>query len=141
MQAETEVSARAATAIPLAKVTISLLTQVEFFPHVLYARMVQRTGGWAIPCPITKPQNASEVEYKKLRGYRTEREEQKDFENRVRGIMTLYFVILTEEVSQPMPPTWALPRYWTYLARLMSTPVLLRSDMAMQIIAGMSKSS
>ncbi|KAF8573352.1 hypothetical protein K439DRAFT_1621586 [Ramaria rubella] len=135
MQAETEVSARAVTAIPLAKVTIGLLTQLEYFPDVLFARIVQRTGGWVIPIPVPKPENMSEVDYKKLRGYRTEREEQKDFETRISGVMTLYFAILTQDVSESMPPLWALPRYWTYIARLTSTPVLLRSDMAMQILA------
>ncbi|KAF8511435.1 GLE1-like protein-domain-containing protein [Gautieria morchelliformis] len=134
MQAETEVSARAVTAIPLAKVTIGLLLHIQFFSDVLYARMVQRTGGWVIPIPVGKPANMSEAGYKKLRGYRTEREEQKEFETRVEGIMTLYFAILTTDVPQPLPPLWSLPRLWTYITRLTSTPILLRSDMAMQII-------
>lgn len=138
MQAETEVSARAVTAIPLAKVTIGLLMHLEFFSDVLYARMVQRTGGWAIPIPVRKPANMNEVEYKRLRGYRTEREAQKDFETRAVGIMTLYFAILTSDVPQPLPPLWILPRFLGYISRLISTPVLLRSDLAMQIIAGMS---
>ncbi|KIJ49204.1 hypothetical protein M422DRAFT_247004 [Sphaerobolus stellatus SS14] len=134
-QAETEVSARAVTAIPLAQVTIRLLTNVEHFSDVLYARMVQRTGGLAVPIPVPKPQGMGEVEYMKLRGYRTERELQKDFDMRISGIMTLYFAILTSEVSTPMPPMWSFPRYWAYFARLMSAPVLLRSDITTQIIA------
>lgn len=138
MQAETEVSARAVTAIPLAKVTINILTHVEFFSDVLYARMVQRTGGWAIPMPVRKPPDMSEVDYMKLRGYRTEREGQKEFETRVTGIMTLYFAILNSPVSHPLPPLWAPPRFWTYTTRLVSTPVLIRSDLAMQIMSGMS---
>jgi nucleoporin GLE1 len=136
MQAETEVSARAVTAIPLSKVTIRLLSNITLFPEILYARMVQRTGGWAVPVPVPKPQGMGEVEYAKLRGFRSEREPQKDFDTRVIGIMTLYFAILTEGVSTPMPMAWAFPRYWTYFARLMSMSVLLRSDMALQIIAG-----
>jgi len=137
MQAETEVSARAVTAIPLAQVTIRLISNIEHFSDVLYARMVQRTGGWAVPIPIPKPQGMGEVEYMKLRGYRTERETQKDFDIRISGIMTLYFAILTAETSSPLPPVWSFPRYWTYFARLMSTPVLLRSDVATLILAGM----
>jgi nucleoporin GLE1 len=137
MQAETEVSARAVTAIPLAKVTLGLMIHLEFFSDVLYARMVQRTGGWAIPIPVGKPATMSEVEYKKLRGYRTEREGQKEFETRVAGITTLYFAILSTDIPQPLPPFWTLPRLWLYLTRLMSTPILLRSDLAMQVISGM----
>ena len=138
MQAETEVSARAVTAIPLAKVTLGLMMHLEFFSDVLYARMIQRTGGWAIPIPIGKPATMSEVEYMKLRGYRTEREGRKEFETRVAGIMTLYFAILTSDIPHPLPPLWALPRIWLYFTRLVSTPILLRSDLAMQIISGMS---
>ena len=137
MQAETEISARAVTAIPLAKVTINLLLRIEFFSDVLYARMVQRTGGWAVPIPVEKPADMNEAEYLKLRGYRTEREGQNDFQIRVVGIMTLYFAILTSNVPQPLPPLWTLPRFLAYFTRLMWTPILLRSDLAMQIIAGM----
>ncbi|KAF8518688.1 GLE1-like protein-domain-containing protein [Hysterangium stoloniferum] len=133
MQAETEVSARAVTAIPLAQVTVHLLTHVPDFSEVLYARMVQRTGGWAVPVTVPKPSDMTELEYKKLRGYRTEREPQKDFETRVVGVMTLYFAILTTDVANPMPNPWSFPRFWTYLARLISTTALMRSDLAVAI--------
>lgn len=138
MQAETEVSARAVTAIPLAKVTVRLLANINQFPEVLFARMAQRTGGWAIPIPIPKPQGMNEVEYMKLRGFRTERESQKDFDLRIVGIMTWYFAILMDSITTPMPLAWSFPKYWTYFARLMSTSVLLRSDTALQIVAGKS---
>lgn len=136
MQAETEVSARQVTALPLAQVCIRFLINLPNFANVFYARMVQRTGGWAVPITVPKTGGISEVEYMKLRGYRTEREEQKDFEMRVVGIMTLYFAIVAGEIDAPVPPPFALPDFWLYLSRLMSSPALLQFDLAMQILAG-----
>ncbi|GJJ12921.1 hypothetical protein Clacol_007168 [Clathrus columnatus] len=135
MQAETEVSARQVTARPLAQVCIHFLTHLPNFSKVFYARMVQRTGGWAVPITVPKPEGISEVEYKKLRGYRTEREEQKSFEMRLIGIMTLYFAILVGETEDPVPPPFSFPDFWMYFARLLSSPVLLQTDIAMQILA------
>lgn len=136
MQAETEVSARQVTALPLAQVCVRFLIHLPNFANVFYARLVQRTGGWGVPITVPKPDGISEVEYKKLRGYRNEREEQKDFELRVVGIMTLYFAIMVAEVNAPVPPPFSLPDFWLYLSRLMSSPTLLQTDLAMQILAG-----
>ena len=51
--------------------------------------------------------------------------------------MTLYFTILhaSSTLNEPLPFMFALPRYWTYLSRLLSSPDLLRQPIAPQILA------
>jgi nucleoporin GLE1 len=50
LQAETEATAEKRSAGPLAEVTASLLHRLPTYSYILFAKLVQRAGGWAVPC-------------------------------------------------------------------------------------------
>lgn len=151
MQAETEVTAEKKAAIPLAQVAFTLLDRLETFPDIFFAKLVQRTGGWPIPCAVPnkdfdgKPWE-DDTKRTKMLGYRRtalrdDNVEEVPFEtivehmNRISGLMRVYFHILRiPPQTRPMHPMFQLPRCWTWFARVLCDRALLESPVAAQLI-------
>ncbi|KAJ7851654.1 GLE1-like protein-domain-containing protein [Mycena olivaceomarginata] len=151
MQAETEVTAEKKAAIPLAQVAFTLLDRLETFPDIFFAKLVQRTGGWPIPCAVPnkdfdgKPWE-DDTKRTKMLGYRRtalrdDNVEEVPFEtivehmNRISGLMRVYFHILRiPPQTRPMHPMFQLPRCWTWFARILCDRTLLESPVAAQLI-------
>ncbi|KAK2459972.1 hypothetical protein APHAL10511_007978 [Amanita phalloides] len=129
LQAETEVTAEARTAEPLARVTANLILRIENFGEILFTRMMQRIGGWAIPIVVPaadfdgRPWK-DDQEKRKVMGYRKgstgeDIETTAEYCTRISGIMRVYFHVLKLHDSQG--PLWAMfqtPRYWAWFARM-----------------------
>ncbi|KAJ7851664.1 GLE1-like protein-domain-containing protein [Mycena olivaceomarginata] len=138
MQAETEVTAKKKAAIPLAQVAFTLLDRLETFPDIFFAKLVQRIGGWPIPCAVpnkdfdgkpweddTKLTKMLEVPFKTI----------VEHMNRISGLMRVYFHILRiPPQTRPMHPMFQLPRCWTWFARILCDRALLKSPVAAQLI-------
>ncbi|KAI0777666.1 GLE1-like protein-domain-containing protein [Trametes elegans] len=137
LQAETEVTAEKRSAMPLAQVTTNLLSVLDGFADVFWAKLCQRAGGW--PVPIVVPAKDAdgtpfnEESRRKALGYR-EDEGLSDYTSRVAGIMRVYFHILVAPVNQPLDPIVRLPRYWTFFSRMLKDPQLLDSPVATQVL-------
>lgn len=129
LQAETEVTAKLDTAGPLAAVVINLFN-LPGFDEVLWAKMGTRTGGWLIGYHVSRQQGQDEKEFRKLAGFR-EDETQLERQTRIGGIISLFFAISTSSKATGMLPTPFWPtRMWSFIARLMGDPRLLRQTMA-----------
>lgn len=135
-QAEIEVVAQPAAAHPLGIVTSKLLGSLPDFQEIFWARLVQRTGGWAIPCHLSETTRdwdgnsigGDEICLRKVRGYGDSegREEEEEYATRVAAIMRVYF----EAISTPMsakakqyPPLEVLQmsRTWIWLSRCLNS--------------------
>ncbi|KAJ6611409.1 GLE1-like protein-domain-containing protein [Mycena sp. CBHHK59/15] len=146
LQAETEVTAEKKSAIPLANVTFSLLDRLETFADIFFAKLVQRCGGWPVPCVVPTTDHdgrpwTDEAERAKIMGYRKsvneglDRETVTEYTNRVAGLMRLYFHILKiAPQRRPLHPMFQLPRCWTWFARIMGERGLLETSVAAQLI-------
>lgn len=146
LQAETEVTAEKKAAIPLAQVAFTLLDRLETFPDIFFAKLVQRCGGWPIPCAVPDVDFdgtpwADDAQRIKMMGYRRSveqnvaREPMVEYMNRVAGDMRLYFHILKiPPQTRPMHPMFQLPRCWTWFARIMADYPLLETPVAAQLI-------
>ena len=139
-------------AIPLAMVTKNLLGTLPHFEDVLWAKLVQRVGGWGVPTSIPPrdvnadgseaSQPFDEVSLRKVMGYRDvpahvddddngkqvpeQRETQSDYITRVSGIMRVFFLVLIGAggVDKPMDTkVWQTGRYWAYFARMLGGSV------------------
>jgi nucleoporin GLE1 len=129
MQAETEVTAEPRTAVPLAKVTVGLLSSIQEFGEVLYTRLVQRVGSLALPIiiPATDYDGRpwkDDAERLKVMGYRKgptgEDETTSEYCTRISGLMRVYFHVLKLRPSAgPLYKMFQGPRYWTWFARML----------------------
>lgn len=150
LQAETEVTTKKDSAEPLAQVACNLLGTLDGFPEVFFAKLMQRVGGWPIPCNIPSADFdgrpwADEAEKAKVRGLRRVTKEDgreglesdAEYAARVAGVMRVYFCILQIPPERPIKTMFQLPRYWTWFARLLSETRLLESVVAAQIIYSM----
>ncbi|KAF9527169.1 GLE1-like protein-domain-containing protein [Crepidotus variabilis] len=147
LQAETEVTAEKRSAIPLAQVTFNLLEALDdHFPAIFYAKLVQRCGGWAIPIIISKQGDvtgqpwSSGEEYLKACGYRKSQsgnglESLLEYSNRISSLMRVYFHVLKiRPMQKPLEPMFQMPRYWTWMARMLGDERLLKESVAPQLI-------
>lgn len=145
LQAETEVVAEKRSAQPLAQVAFNLLETLEGFSEVFFAKLVQRVGGWAIPTVIPSADYdgrpwADEAERVKAMGYRKsstgdDTESAAEYTTRVAGVMRVYFHILkVPPRRQPLQPTFQLPRYWMWCARMLGERGLLETGVAAQLL-------
>ncbi|PPQ69642.1 hypothetical protein CVT24_001215 [Panaeolus cyanescens] len=144
LQAETEVTAEKNSAIPLAHVAHALLDSLEHFPEIFLGRLVQRCGGWPIPIFVGDKDHeknpwTSKEERIKAAGYRKSEsgeglESAAEHSNRISAIMRVYFHILKIPPKQPQNVYFALPRYWTWFARVVSDFRLLADPIAPQLI-------
>ncbi|KAG8938028.1 hypothetical protein FRC03_007704 [Tulasnella sp. 419] len=115
------------------------------------ARLVGRSGGWSVGCVVRRYQGQSDDEYRKSLGYKpvNSGETSGQYADRMVGMLTLYAAILqtspTPSISQgfapppyiiPAPYAFQLPRLWTLLSRILSTPRLLEDPSAPQILFG-----
>jgi nucleoporin GLE1 len=133
------VTASEKSAAPLAAVAANLLSVLPGLADVLWAKTVQRAGGWPCGCGIPtvdvdgKP--FDETGRRKALGYR-EGEGNAEYGIRVSGIMRVYFEILRASATlpQPLDPLWRLPRVWIWTARMAGSLRLLESPVAPQLI-------
>lgn len=145
LQAETEVTAEKRSAGPLAHVTFTLLDNIDSFPEVFFARLVQRVGGWPIPLIVPRTDyNGANWETDKVRwkamGYRKSTvsddvEGAVEYTTRVAGVMRVYFHILQiRPVQRPLKPMFQAHRLWVWVARLMGDSALLVTVVAAQLL-------
>ncbi|TFK50353.1 hypothetical protein OE88DRAFT_1660673 [Heliocybe sulcata] len=133
MQAETEVTAEKRSAGPLVQVSVNMLTALESFGDIFWAKLCQRAGGW--PIPIVVPSvDVDGVAFtdetrRKAMGFRAG-ETQQEFNARLGGIMRVYFAVLFAPVQSPLDRMFQLPRFWTYFVRTMNTPHLIPSPVS-----------
>ncbi|KAE9399596.1 hypothetical protein BT96DRAFT_939277 [Gymnopus androsaceus JB14] len=145
LQAETEITAEKRSAIPLAQTTFNCLEQLEGFSEVLFAKMNQRIGPWVIPCPIPEKDFdgrawKDDTEARKMQGYRLGEdgavvETQNEYTDRVKGVMRLYFSVLKIVPRKaPLKKMFQLPRYWTWMARMLGSRTLLATPVGAEIL-------
>ncbi|KAG9095484.1 hypothetical protein FRC06_009758, partial [Ceratobasidium sp. 370] len=165
LQAETEVTAKLATAYPLGRLVWMVTSRGhERLPHVFFARLVGRTGGWACGWALTRKPGISDVEWRKMIGLELEGKNDPDdkpptFESsaqyidRLVGQLALYASTLQSPLPASLPfPTasnlltagspnasipsvFRLPRLWTLLARILNSRELLGQAPAPQVLS------
>ncbi|KAI9465815.1 GLE1-like protein-domain-containing protein [Lactarius psammicola] len=138
LQAETEVTAEKRSAKPIAQLTLNSISALDGFSVVFWAKLCQRTGGWAVPVLVPSKDvdgtPFTPVTHRKASGLREE-ETSVDHTTRVAGIMRVYFSLLLLPPSRPLPREFHLSRFWTFVARLVGQPALLRSALATQLLS------
>ena len=141
LQAETEVTAEKRSARPLAQLTLNSMNVLDGFSAVFWAKLCQRTGGWAVPAPVpsqdvdgTPFTPATRVKASGLR-----EETSADHTARVAGIMRVYFSLLLIPPSDPLPREFHMPRLWLFVARLVRQPALLQSSLATELLSSTSR--
>lgn len=137
LQAETEVTAEKRSAGPLAQMTINLMSSLEGFTEIFWAKLCQRVGGW--PVPISIPPTDVDGPWtddtrKKAMGYREE-EGAADYTMRVTGILRVYFAMMFAQVEQALDRPFATQRYWTYFSRMLGQPSLFASPLSAEILS------
>jgi nucleoporin GLE1 len=137
LQAETEVTAEKRSAKPLAQLTLNSMNVLDGFSAVFWAKLCQRTGGWAVPAPVpsqdadgTPFTSATRVKASGLR-----EETSADHTARVAGIMRVYFSLLLLPPSAPLSREFHMPRLWLFVARLIRQPALLQSSLATELLS------
>ncbi|KAH9067914.1 GLE1-like protein-domain-containing protein [Lactarius vividus] len=138
LQAETEVTAEKRSAKPIAQLTLNSISTLDGFSTVFWAKLCQRTGGWAVPVPMPSKDvdgtPFTPTTHRKASGLREE-ETSVDHTTRVAGIMRVYFSLLLLPPPRPLPREFHLSRFWTFVARLVGQPALLRSALATQLLS------
>ncbi|KAG9016023.1 hypothetical protein FRB90_003815 [Tulasnella sp. 427] len=150
LQAETEITAKKDTAFPLARLVLKIIDLGHpMLADAFMARMVGRTGGWSLGAVVTREPGQSDEEFRKAHGHNPNDNAQ-DFMNRLVGIITLYAAILQTPLGAsrpvfgqaPQPPPFPpycfqLPRLWTLLARIASTPALIHDRSASLVLVAL----
>ncbi|KAJ3510514.1 hypothetical protein NMY22_g15958 [Coprinellus aureogranulatus] len=158
LQAETEVTAEKRAAAPLARVTFNLLTALEYFPEILWAKIVQRVGGWPVPTIIPDTDidgrrwgagekgrgRGGENERYRVMGYRPSStsdnalETPGEYSVRVAGIMRVYWEIMKAQLRFPdrAPPVgpFAMPKFWVWFARILDSKALMDTPVCAELI-------
>lgn len=141
LQAETEVTAEKRAARPLAAVVTNLLGALPSFADVLWAKTLQRAGGWPVPATVPTVDadgtTFTDAARRKAAGWR-EGEGRGEYGTRVAGIVRVYFEILkaSPNTSEPLHPGFRFPRIWGWMARILGSPKLLVVDVTPQLIFG-----
>ncbi|KAG8695356.1 hypothetical protein FRC09_009203 [Ceratobasidium sp. 395] len=163
LQAETEVTAKLPTAYPLGRLVWMVISRGhERLPHVFFARLVGRTGGWACGCALARKAGTTDTEWRKMIGLELEGKNDPDdkpptletsaqYADRLVGQLALYASILQSPlptslpyVATPnpastttasIPSAFRLPRLWTLLARTLNSPELLSQAPAPQVLS------
>jgi nucleoporin GLE1 len=143
LQAETEVTAEKRSAKPLAQLALNSMNVLVGFSAVLWAKLCQRTGGWAIPAPVPSKDVDDTpftlATHTKASGLR-EDETSADRTARVAGIMRVYFSLLLLPPMAPLSREFHTPRLWMFVAQLVRQPALLQSSLATELLSGASRS-
>jgi len=142
LQAETEVTAEKRSAKPLAQLAQNSMNVLVGFSAVLWAKLCQRTGGWAIPAPVPS-KDVDDTPFTpatlaKASGLREE-ETSADRTTRVAGIMRVYFSLLLLPPMAPLSREFHTPRLWMFVAQLVRQPALLQSSLATELLSGASR--
>lgn len=143
-QAEVEVTAEKRTAVSLAQICIILLAELDLFAEIFWVKLVQRTGGWAIPVVLPAKDvdgsdlDKDQVKRRKVMGYVDAEEMNADYAARVAGIMRVYFQIIMSTHPKLLDPIFGVSRYWTYFARMVREPQMLLSGIAPELLYGKS---
>ncbi|TRM58987.1 GLE1-like protein-domain-containing protein [Schizophyllum amplum] len=142
-QAETEVTAEKASAIPIARVAHRLLGTLDGFADIFFAKLVQRVGAWPVPTappPADYDGQQWKSDHERF-GYRPSQssdgmESPPQHVERVTGVMRVYFHILaTPPGDKPISNRFFQPtRYWVWYARALSHPSMLASDVCASLI-------
>ncbi|KAG9118935.1 hypothetical protein FRC07_006286, partial [Ceratobasidium sp. 392] len=73
LQSETEVTAKLPTAYPLGRLVWMVISRGhERLPHIFFARLVGRTGGWACGWALTRKAGITDTEWRKMIGLELE---------------------------------------------------------------------
>ncbi|KAG6898230.1 hypothetical protein C0992_002244 [Termitomyces sp. T32_za158] len=148
LQAETEVTAEKSSAKPLATVAFNLLETVKDFGEVFFSKLVQRAGGWPVPYLVLSDDysgpdqtrlKAAERAQKLALGFREDGDSEMEtldvYINRISGIMRIYFNILKFTPNQqPLHAAFQLPRFWTWLTRLLRNKQMLELPITPNLI-------
>ncbi|KAH9950756.1 GLE1-like protein-domain-containing protein, partial [Amylocystis lapponica] len=136
LQAETEVTAEKRSAAPLAQVAANLLSVLNGFADVFWAKLCQRTGGWPVPfaVPDTDSDGTPFDDAGRAKALGERGEALGEHMTRVTGLLRVYFHILCAPVARPLEPAFRLPRFWTYFARMLRDARLLESPVAPQVL-------
>ncbi|KAF6760541.1 GLE1-like protein-domain-containing protein [Ephemerocybe angulata] len=158
LQAETEVTAEKRSAGPLAKVTFNLLTSLDIFPEVLWAKLVQRVGGWPVPAIVPevdvdkrawgsgakRPGRGGENERWRVMGYRESGngggglEAAAEYATRVAGVVRVYWEVVKVQLGVPeRAPSggpFAVTRFWIWFARILDSKALLTTAVGAELI-------
>ncbi|EPS96139.1 hypothetical protein FOMPIDRAFT_101590 [Fomitopsis schrenkii] len=133
LQAETEVTAEKRSAGPLAQVAAHALGALAGFAEAFWAKLVQRAGGWPVPAVVPRADVDGRAfvsaDRRKALGFR-EGEGFSEYTARVTGLMRVYFHVLCTDAAAPLEPVFRLPRLWSYCARMLAEPALLKSSLA-----------
>ncbi|KAH9965292.1 GLE1-like protein-domain-containing protein [Russula dissimulans] len=137
LQAETEVTAEKRSAKPLAQLTLNTMNALDGFSAVFWAKLCQRTGGWAVPAPVPS-KDADGTPFTpstRMKASGLREETSADYVARVVGIMRVYFSLLLLLPSSPLSREFHTPRLWVFIARLVGQPALLQSSLAMELLS------
>ncbi|KAG6845684.1 hypothetical protein H0H87_004945 [Tephrocybe sp. NHM501043] len=147
LQAETEVTAEKNSAGPIAAVAFNLLETVKDFDEVFFTKLVQRAGAWPVPYLVPFEEYSGSDEARTKAGVRARKlamgfredgdlvmETLEAYTGRIAGIMRVYFTILKSKPNRPLHPAFQLPRFWTWLTRLLKHKQLLELPVAPQLI-------
>lgn len=141
LQAETEVTAEKRSAKPLAQLTLNSMNVLDGFSAVFWAKLCQRTGGWAVPAPVPS-QDADGTPFTpatRVKASGLREETSADHTARVAGIMRVYFSLILLPPSAPLPREFHMPRLWLFIARLVRQPALLQSSLATELLSSTSR--
>lgn len=111
------------------------------FSAVLWAKLCQRTGGWAIPAPVPS-KDVDDTPFTpatraKASGLR-EGETSADHTARVAGIMRVYLSLLLLPPPAPLSREFHMSRLWVFVAQLLRQPALLQPSLATELLSGAS---
>ncbi|KAL1677539.1 GLE1-like protein-domain-containing protein, partial [Schizophyllum commune] len=143
LQAETEVTAEKASALPIARVAHRLLATLDGLADVFFAKLVQRVGGWPVPAipPAADFDGRQWKDSHERFGYRVSQdtgamETTPQHIERLTGVMRVYFHILaTPPGEKPISSRFfQTPRYWVWFARVLGSRSLLASDVCVSLM-------
>jgi nucleoporin GLE1 len=141
LQAETEVTAEKRSAKPLAQLTLNSMSVLDGFGAVFWAKLCQRTGGWAVPVTVPS-EDVDGTPFTRLTSMKAtsvrEEETSTDRTARIAGIMRVYFSLLLLPPSTPLSREFHLARLWGFIARLIGQSSLLKTSLSTELLSSMS---
>lgn len=132
LQAETEVTAKLETALPLSKVILNCFSLPGFAP-VFFAKLAIRAGGWVVGKHVVRREGQSDKEFRKHMGVLNDQETQGNRQTRIGGLVQLYFAVAISQTGQPLPQEFRPTKIWMFFARIMDDPRLLKQTMALHV--------
>ncbi|CCD25144.1 nucleoporin GLE1 NDAI_0E03270 [Naumovozyma dairenensis CBS 421] len=130
-QAETEVRVKPESAIPLGKLTLTLLVRFPELKTLLVARFVKKCPYViGFTCEIDTEKGRENMGWK--RNSEQKWEDDTSYDERMAGMTTLFFVITRLPLSQDLITSFSHPLpiiySWQFLARMANTPIDLLTN-------------